>query len=120
MPEGTFFCSRFPLAPIAFLALSPVPLYSIVVLLQGHVFCFTCVYEWTKTKIICPTCRVGLKKITKTLTAEDIAKEEARLEVRSHRLQFYMYLLDCATHFEAFIACMAGGSSWLRLLLFGC
>eukprot|EP00903_Cladosiphon_okamuranus_P011264 g10622.t1 len=44
----------------------------------GHVFCYTCIVVWTKTKAICPTCRVEFMKITKTLTAEDMAKEEAR------------------------------------------
>ena len=50
--------------------------------LQGHVFCFTCVYEWVKTSAKCPTCRVEFKKITKTLTPVEIAKEDGRIEVR--------------------------------------
>ena len=52
-----------------------------VVSLQGHVFCFTCIHLWVKTNSKCPNCRVNFKKITKTLTNEDIAKEKARTEV---------------------------------------
>eukprot|EP00752_Nemacystus_decipiens_P010094 g8995.t1 len=52
----------------------------------GHVFCFTCVHVWINkdkgTKPRCPTCRQEITKIWKTLTPEDIAKEEARLEMQ--------------------------------------
>lgn len=50
-------------------------------LFQGHVFCFTCIHEWTKKVNACPSCRVTFVKITKTLSPEDVAKEKTRKQV---------------------------------------
>jgi len=51
---------------------------------QGHVFCFAYIFVWAK-KIPArsPTRRMQFSKVIKTLTPEDIAKEDKRLEVRS-------------------------------------
>ena len=62
--------------------------------LQGHVFCFICIqamrgFGQANTVPNCPTCRTAFKKVTKTLTPTDIAKEDARLEVR-YLLCFFM------------------------------
>ncbi|CAM9323179.1 unnamed protein product [Ectocarpus fasciculatus] len=55
------------------------------VLSCGHVFCFACIHQWTKSSSICPGCRVQIKRITKTLSPADEAKGETRKPVASHR-----------------------------------
>eukprot|EP00752_Nemacystus_decipiens_P010100 g9001.t1 len=56
----------------------------------GHVFCFTCIFKWGKkdkqTAPRCPTCRDEFKKLSKTLTPEDIAKEQCRQQIKKESL----------------------------------
>ncbi len=64
---------------------------------QGHDFCFSCVHEWAKESAACPVCHVTFKKVTKTLSPEDMAKHVARKEVQYARCASMWsigYLLD--------------------------
>lgn len=57
---------------------------------QGHVYCFQCIHQWCKTQNDCPGCRVEIKRIVKTLSADDVAKEEARQKVGKVYVIFYI------------------------------
>ncbi|CAN0057680.1 unnamed protein product [Pylaiella littoralis] len=55
------------------------------ILACGHVYCFQCIHQWCKTQNDCPGCRVEIKRIVKTLSADDVAKEEARQKLDFER-----------------------------------
>ncbi|CAN0279324.1 unnamed protein product [Pylaiella littoralis] len=46
----------------------------------GHVFCFACIIARCKTDTACPQCRDIVQDITKTLTEEEVKKEQDRKE----------------------------------------
>eukprot|EP00752_Nemacystus_decipiens_P010144 g9040.t1 len=67
------------------ICLSTLPDTGRAVIGCGHVFCFTCIHVWVKTKPECPSCRAVFTKIIKTLTPADIAKENARVELSKRK-----------------------------------
>ncbi|CAM9626823.1 unnamed protein product [Scytosiphon promiscuus] len=55
----------------------------------GHVFCFSCIHQWTKSANRCPGCRVVVRRIIKTMSTADLVKEEARRQVSMSPLRFH-------------------------------